>query len=171
MQVSGVGKSKTERYGAAFTAEIARWMDENGVDRSEADTDGAAAALDRRRKSQKPSAKSKAYKSSKSTKSSDGENAAAKRRYSSPKLLSEISAEQAARLGLSPELAAHAIEAYLLLGGYLERRGGELRVTPRGGLHGIAMSTKCESGSRTTVIEYKAAAQRLIDEHIDEIFR
>ena len=87
------------------------------------------------------------------------------------KLLSEISAEQAARLGLSPELAAHAIEAYLLLGGYLERRGGELRVTPRGGLHGIAMSTKCESGSRTTVIEYKAAAQRLIDEHIDEIFR
>lgn len=173
MQVSGVGKSKTERYGAAFTAEIARWMDENGVDSSQADTDGAAAALDRRRKSQKPSAKSKAYKSSKSTKSksSDGENAAVKRRYSSPKLLSEISAEQAARLGLSPELAAHAIEAYLLLGGYLERRGGELRVTPRGGLHGIAMSTKCESGSRTTVIEYKAAAQRLIDEHIDEIFR
>ena len=174
MQVSGVGKSKTERYGAAFTAEIARWMEENGVDRSQADTDGAAAALDRRRKSQKPSAKSKAYKtgkSSRSDKSSDGENAAAKRRYSSPKLLSEISAEQAARLGLSPELAAHAIEAYLLLGGYLERRGGELRVTPRGGLHGIAMSTKCESGSRTTVIEYKAAAQRLIDEHIDEIFR
>lgn len=174
MQVSGVGKSKTERYGAAFTAEIARWMEENGVDRSQADTDGAAAALDRRRKSQKPSAKSKAYKtgkSSRSDKSSDGENAAAKRRYSSPKLLSEISAEQAARLGLSPELAAHAIEAYLLLGGYLERRGGELCVTPRGGLHGIAMSTKCESGSRTTVIEYKAAAQRLIDEHIDEIFR
>lgn len=174
MQVSGVGKSKTERYGAAFTAKIARWMEENGVDRSQADTDGAAAALDRRRKSQKPSAKSKAYKtgkSSRSDKSSDGENAAAKRRYSSPKLLSEISAEQAARLGLSPELAAHAIEAYLLLGGYLERRGGELRVTPRGGLHGIAMSTKCESGSRTTVIEYKAAAQRLIDEHIDEIFR
>lgn len=174
MQVSGVGKSKTERYGAAFTAEIARWMEENGVDRSQADTDGAAVALDRRRKSQKPSAKSKAYKtgkSSKSGKSSGGENAATKRRYSSPKLLSEISAEQAARLGLSPELAAHAIEAYLLLGGYLERRGGELRVTPRGGLHGIAMSTKCESGSRTTVIEYKAAAQRLIDEHIDEIFR
>jgi ATP-dependent DNA helicase RecQ len=154
LYVSGVGSKKAERYGEVFTQEVKRWLSENpNVGES------GELALSRRKKSQ--SAESFENK---------GGSSRRKKPMAERKLLSEIAAETAADRGLDERLVEHAIQAYLTLGGYLEQRGGELCVTPKGGVNGISMSTKCgNGGERTTVIEYRRAAQKLIDDALDEI--
>jgi hypothetical protein len=39
-----------------------------------------------------------------------------------------------------------------------------LKVTPKGGINGIALSTKCTESGRVTVLELKRAAQKLLAE-------
>lgn len=153
LYVSGVGKTKAERYGAQFTEVIREWLSENPNS-----GESPELALSRRRRSQ--------YAGD----GDGGERPQKIRTAVKPKQLSEIAEETAAERGLDVKLVEHAMQAYLTLNGYLEQRGGELRVTPKGGVNGIAMSTKClDGGVRETVIEYRRAAQILIDDALDEI--
>lgn len=153
LYVSGVGKSKAERFGDAFTGEIRAWLAEkNGAASSET----GELAMARRKKSMTPPRTEKKRKTA----------------PANPMTLPQIAREKAAERGIGEGDAENAIRTFLLENGYLERRGGELYVTPKGGLNGIAMSTKCSSdGARLTVIEYRKAAQKLINDFADEIFR
>jgi ATP-dependent DNA helicase RecQ len=150
LYVSGVGKKKSERYGDSFTEAIRTWIEESGEVGETSEL-----VLSRRRKSQ-------------SVDRSDGGGGG--KPSSAPKQLGEIAGKIASERGLNSETVEYAIRGYLLLNGYLEQRADGIFVTPKGGVNGIAMSTKCaDGGERNTVIEYRRNAQKLIDDALDDI--
>lgn len=151
LYVAGVGEVKAERFGEMFTEEIRKFISENAdIKKSEPTTD-----MERRRRSQQ----------SYSAEEYDGNFGAVLKASSKPLKLHELAQAAAKKTGESAEDMQEKILSFLLLGGYLREDNGELAVTPKGGINGIAMSTKCStdgSGKRETAIEYKASAQRMI---------
>jgi ATP-dependent DNA helicase RecQ len=158
LNVSGVGETKAERYGKEFTELIANYVKENpDCEKSEPQI-----ILSRRQKSQQVGGfDNDTYQKKKLSGFKDS---------AAVKQLSQISAEIAAEHTLDEKKVERAIESYLIGNGYLGKRQSGIFVTPKGGINGINMSTKClDKGERVTVIEYRQKARKLIYESLEEI--
>ena len=139
LTVSGVGQRKADRYAEAFTEVICDYLKEEHTPFS-AETD---TALSRRRRSQ-PAAglPEKIYPASLS--------------------LSETAERFGQELGCGTEEAQKRITDFLAGEGYIIDDTDGIKVTPKGGINGIALSTKCTDSGRVTVLELKRTAQKLL---------
>ena len=141
LTVSGVGQSKAERYSDRFTAVIREYLGEEHTPYS-AETDSA---LSRRRQSQQ-------------------ETQLPTKIFPACLTLAETAERLARELRCAPDEAQQRITGFLSDGGYITADGGGFKVTPKGGINGIALSTKCTDEGRVTVLELKRTAQKLISE-------
>ena len=145
LTVSGVGQTKAERYAEAFTQVIRGYMEEERTPL----TDDTDQALARRRSSQFDDAPTKILPTSLS--------------------LTETAERFGKKLHIEPSAAEKLITDFLTDGGYIKAGAdGGFSVTPKGGINGVALSTKCTDDGRVTVLELKRAAQKLLTEAFAE---
>ncbi len=157
LNVSGVGQTKADRYAEAFTEVIREYMSEDRTPLS-VDIDAALA----RRKT--------ALSSHKDRYTDDDDSSA--RPGAEPKMkilpasltLSETAERIGKMLRIEPSAAEKRITDFLTGEGYITGSGDGFSVTPKGGINGIALSTKCTESGRVTVLELKRAAQKLLAE-------
>ena len=143
LTVAGVGQRKADRYAAAFTEVIREYLSEEHTPFSqETDT-----ALSRRKRSV----------------------AAAdipEKILPASMTLAETAERFAKKLCCEPAKAQKLITDFLTAEGYIapDDDGSAFKVTPKGGINGIALSTKCTDSGRITVLELKRTAQKLLAE-------
>lgn len=139
LTVSGVGQRKADRYAEAFTEVICDYLKEEHTPYS-AETD---TALSRRKRSQASAVlPEKILPASLS--------------------LAETAERFGQELGCGAEEAQRRITEFLTREGYITDGGDGIKVTPKGGINGIALSTKCTDSGRVTVLELKRTAQKLL---------
>ena len=139
LTVSGVGQRKADRYAEAFTEVICDYLKEEHTPYS-AETD---TALSRRKRSQASAVlPEKILPASLS--------------------LAETAERFGQELGCGAEEAQRRITEFLTREGYITDGGDGIKVTPKGGINGIALSTKCTDTGRVTVLELKRTAQKLL---------
>ncbi len=141
LTVSGVGQTKADRYAAQFTEVIRGYL---GEDNTEFQSE-TSSALSRRKLSQETGElPGKIFPSSLS--------------------LAETAERFGKALRCGTDEAQRRITDFLTDGGYITEENGDFKVTPKGGINGIALSTKCTEEGRITVLELKRAAQKLLTE-------
>ena len=141
LTVSGVGQSKADRYAEAFTEVIREYMDEEHTPFSQETN----SALSRRRLSQSAAEMPEKILPASLT-------------------LAETSERFAQKLRCDTDKAQKLITDFLTEEGYIAPDENGFKVTPKGGINGIALSTKCTDEGRVTVLELKRTAQKLLSE-------
>ncbi len=149
--VSGVGQTKAEHYGEQFTKIISDYVEENGGEpiKSTKPVYSSERELEKRRRS------------------APGFTDEASRKMFPASLSLEETAERVARENrVQTDEALTRIRSFLTEGGYIRFAGEEITVTPKGGINGMALSTKLTENGSVTVLELKRTAQKLISENI-----
>lgn len=149
LTVSGVGQTKAERYGEGFTDLIREYVAEKGGDPKRETGYSPERELEKRSRTVSAASDESIIK-----------------KYPASLTLEETAERIARENSTSNAEALSQITEFLAGGGYIRINGDDLTVTPKGGINGLALSTKVTENGMVTVLELKRTAQKLLSENI-----